>query len=115
MKKEENKNTTLTGETGKFYTPEFGEIVRVEIEGAEGIRNHMIAIYPDTVEFCQKNNFFNIATVNMSGKLSYNAGSNNITEIRPASEDEKKELIELLKEDGKRWDSEKKELVEIND
>lgn len=45
--------------------------------------------------------------------LDYNSGSDSATWVRYATEEEKKNLFDKLKEHGLAWDSEKKELVKL--
>ena len=50
--------------------------------------------------------------LDISGK--YSIGKDEITELRIATEEEKEQLFSALKKEGKRWDSEKKQIVNLN-
>lgn len=49
--------------------------------------------------------------LDISGK--YRICKDEITEIRLATEEEKQQLFSALKKEGKRWDSEKKQIVDL--
>lgn len=50
--------------------------------------------------------------LDISGR--YRIGKDEITEIRLATESEKQQLFSALKKEGKAWDSEKKQIVDLN-
>ena len=99
-----------------IYVPKFGDIVCIEHPDIEGFsRKYVISIFPNKeIPNENRNCFFDIACVNMDGKLKINSEAYyNHGHIRKASESEKQELFEKLKEAGKRWNEETKKLEDI--
>ena len=98
------------------YVPKFGDIVCIEHPDIGGFsRKYVISIFPNKeIPNGNRNYFFDIACVNMDGKLKINSEAYyNHGHIRKASESEKQELFDKLKEVGKRWNEETKKLEDI--
>lgn len=99
------------------YVPKFGDIVKV-IDEPRYKRDYMICIYPKREEpwngrYIQ--GFFNIANLDLEGRLSFECGNKNDGNLHiiPASESEKQELFDKLKKVGKRWNPETKKIEDI--
>lgn len=101
------------------FKPKFGDIVVVKSEKSKFSRNYMICIYPDTKDPFEKykRSFFNIANIDYSGELSFDCGNgcdvDDKLEISPANDSQKKELLDELEKNGKRWNAETKQLEDI--
>lgn len=98
------------------YVPKFGDIVCIEHPDIECFsRKYVISIFPNKeIPNENRNCFFDIACVNMDGKLNINSKAYyNHGHIRKASESEKQELFDKLKETGKRWNPETKQIEDI--
>lgn len=100
-----------------IYVPKFGDIVKV-IDIPKFKRNYMICIYPKREDPWNEGyieGFFNIANLDLNGRLSFECGNKNDGELRiiQASESEKQELFDRLAEVGKRWNPDTKQIEDI--
>lgn len=98
------------------YVPKFGDIVCIEHPDIECFsRKYVISIFPNKeIPNENRNCFFDIACINMDGELNINSEAYyNHGHIRKASESEKQELFDKLKEAGKRWNPETKQIEDI--
>ena len=101
-----------------IYVPKFGDIVRVENPSIAFKRNYTICIYPNKNEQynqCYIEDFFDIANIDMSGRLCFSCGNTPVGRLNivRASESEKQELFDKLAEVGKRWNPDTKQLEDI--
>lgn len=126
-KGKEAKNVQFKVEDGKIeviydledkFEPKFGDIVRVESHSLAFERDYTICIYPNRNEQygqCYIEDFFDIANIDMSGRLCFSCGNVPVGRLNivRASESEKQELFDKLAEVGKRWNPETKQIEDI--
>lgn len=101
-----------------IYVPKFGDIVRVENPSIVFERDYTICIYPNKNEQynqCYIEDFFDIANIDMSGRLCFSCGNAPVGRLNivRASESEKQELFDKLAEVGKRWNPDTKQFENI--
>lgn len=99
-----------------IYEPKFGDIVCIEYPDAEGyLRQYVISIFPDKeIPNKSESRFFDIAFIDMEGRLRIDSGAYyNHGYVREATIAEKQELFDKLKEVGKRFNPETKQIEDI--
>lgn len=96
--------------------PKFGDIVRIEHPDCNSYkRNYVISIFPNKkTPDKDESAFFDIAFIDMEGDLCINgAALYSYKHVYFATEEEKQELFNKLKEAGKRWNPDTKQLEDL--
>lgn len=100
----------------EVYEPKFGDVVRVELDGIYNYkRYYFICFYPKKNQIISK--FFVTAGLDLEGSFKEGPGFGigHAKKIIPATESEKQELFDKMKEKGFRWNNEKKCVEKIEE
>lgn len=111
----ENGEIIVDVEFKEKFKPKFGDIIHINFEDCQSFkRDYMISIYPD-VPYLTKgiDGILDIANINLLGEFSNSCGIIDMVDVVPASESEKQELFDKLKEQGLKWNPETKQLENI--